>query len=180
LVEAIMADIPRDPRQLARDILAGKVKIEDLARERQMRGGGMAAPQQQAKIPLPRQVPAPSPPPMQRGPVRSAPMPMPQRPVPQQRPIPQQRVPQRPLPQQAQRTVPMPPPRQPAARPVLTVPAPTPVVPAVAQRQAAPVAAGPKTRATRLAELVQSKHALRQGSLLAEVLGKPKALRDEM
>ena len=26
-----MADIPRDPRQLARDILAGKVRIEDLA-----------------------------------------------------------------------------------------------------------------------------------------------------
>jgi hypothetical protein len=89
-------------------------------------------------------------------------------------------MPQRPMPKPPQRQAPMPPSRAAAARPVLTVTAP-PVVPAVAQREAMPVAAArPAQGAVRLAELVRSKNALRQGILLAEVLGKPKALQDEI
>ena len=39
-----MPELPRDPRQLARDILSGKVRIEDLARQRQLRAPSAAAP----------------------------------------------------------------------------------------------------------------------------------------
>ena len=65
-----MADVPRDPRQLARDILSGKISIEDLAREQARRrsqtvGGPAALPQrpvtlppgQQARVPAPRPMP---------------------------------------------------------------------------------------------------------------------------
>src|SRR5207342_1609203 len=37
-------DIPRDPRQLARDILSGKIKLEDLQRERQRQAGAAKPP----------------------------------------------------------------------------------------------------------------------------------------
>ena len=163
-----MADIPRDPRQLARDILAGKVRIEDLARERQMRAGGLPTPalrQPQARVPAPR--PAPMQPPVQRAPVRPVQRPIPMRPLQQpqrlvQRPVaaPVVRQPQRPL----QVTIAPPPPVQPAI-------APTPEPATVTKAARLP---------TRIRDMVRSKQALRQGIVLAEVLGKPVALRDEM
>ena len=164
-----MPDVPRDPRQLARDILSGKVRIEDLARERQMRGGmappGGAGPRMPQKIPLPRPVP----PPVQRVPVQRVPVRQPQRPMPPQ---------QRPLPQQAQRPIAVPAQRQ-APRPQYTVPPPQPVA-VVAEPLSEPAQVTRAVRRpTRLSELVKSKHALRQGILLAEVLGKPVALREE-
>ena len=176
-----MPDVPRDPRQLARDILSGKVRIEDLARERQMRGGmappGGAGPRMPQKIPLPRPVP----PPVQRVPVQRVPVRQPQRPMPQQRmPQPQRPMPpqQRPLPQQAQRPIAVPAQRQ-APRPQYTVPPPQPVA-VVAEPLSEPAQVTRAVRRpTRLSELVKSKHALRQGILLAEVLGKPVALREE-
>ena len=173
-----MPDVPRDPRQLARDILAGKVRIEDLARERQMRGGGAAAPggpRMPQKIPLPRPVP----PPVQRVPARPV-----QRPMPQQRmPIPAQRMPQpqRPMPPQP-RGIPVPAQRQPQPQKPqyqYTVPPPQPAAPVVEPLSEPAVVTRAVRRPTRLSELVKSKHALRQGILLAEVLGKPVALREE-
>jgi len=170
-----MPDVPRDPRQLARDILAGKVRIEDLARERQLRGGGAAAPggagqRMPPKIPLPR----PAPPPVQRAPARPV-----QRPMPQRMPMPQQRMPQpqRPMPPQP-RAIPVPAQRQ-APRPQYTVPPPQPVAPVAEPLSEPAVVTRAVRRPTRLSELVKSKHSLRQGILLAEVLGKPVALREE-
>jgi hypothetical protein len=168
-----MADIPRDPRQLARDILAGKVRIEDLARERQMRAGGLPTPalrQPQAQVPASRQ----------------APMPPPVRPAPLQRPAPRMPV-QRPMmPQQArpvQRPMVVPVVRQ-VQRPLQVTIAPSPtttppqvVRPAVTPEPVAVAKAGP--RPARIQELVKSKRALRQGILMAEILGKPIALRED-
>src|SRR4051812_3972918 len=77
-----MPDLPRDPRQLARDILSGKVRIEDLAKERQLRGPGIPPPRPPGdKIPLPR--------PAQRPPLqRPSAQPFPQQQRPQTRPLP--------------------------------------------------------------------------------------------
>ena len=172
-----MADIPRDPRQLARDILSGKVRIEDLARERQMRGGmapGGAGGRMPQKIPLPRPVP----PPVQRAPARPV-----QRPMPQRMPMPAQRMPQpqRPMPPQP-RGIPVPAQRQPQPHKPqyqYTVPPPQPAAPVVEPLSEPAVVTRAVRRPTRLSELVKSKHALRQGILLAEGLGKPVALREE-
>ena len=170
-----MPEIPRDPRQLARDILAGKVRIEDLARERQMRGGGggaVPAPRVPQMIPQPRPVP----PPVQRVPVRQPQRPMP----PQQRSMPSQQrpMPQRQMPAQQQRTIPMPQQRMPQ-RPQSVVAVPHAVPQAAATMPEPPVVARAVRKTAKLNELVLSKQALRQGILLAEVLGKPVALRDE-
>ncbi len=51
-----MPEIPRDPRQLARDILSGKISVEDLAREQQRRraaAAGGAGAQPMARGPVP-------------------------------------------------------------------------------------------------------------------------------
>jgi hypothetical protein len=165
-----MADVPRDPRQLARDILAGRVRIEDLARERQMRGGA-PAPGLQAKIPAPRQVTPPRPPPMmpsvQRAPVRPVPRPMAPRPM----------MPQPPRPVQRPMGVPVI--RQPASAPLrVTVAPPSPTAREIVLPEPLATARALR-RPGRIDELVKSKRALRQGILLAEVLGKPVALRDD-
>ena len=56
-----MPDVPQDPRQLARDILSGKIKIEDLARQRQGQVRPVPPPQNRPpqQVPLPRPVPPP-------------------------------------------------------------------------------------------------------------------------
>jgi len=167
-------EVPRDPRQLARDILSGKIKIEDLARERQARQGvpvnlrPPAAPASRVpdKIPLPR--PAPLPPrvpvPQARPPVRS---PMPSRS--QQKPS---EFPQRPIPQRpAARTVPPPPARQ-ALSPFVVTQTP-PAAPARAAQLA------PPARPMRLNAMLRSRRAMREGIIFAEIFGKPIALRDE-
>lgn len=161
-----MADVPRDPRQLARDILAGKVRIEDLQRQRQARPAGPAQ-QMPARQPMPRPQTPPQQRPLQRG-------------MPPVQP-PRQAVPRRMPP-------PLAPPLNRAARPQLTVPPPaqprTPVQSIASAPDAPDAAAAPTTapaqaarRPLRLQQLVHSKHALRQGILLAEVLGKPVSLR---
>jgi len=177
-----MADVPRDPRQLARDILSGKVKIEDLQRERQMRAGG--APQVPAKIPLPRPVQQPA-----------------QRPIPQQRPAPLQRpaaLPRpaaRPVPQRGPVIVRQP--QRPVTVPAARMPAPAraamPPVPVQQPKSAQPmtaydlptvlssqaqVSAGAK-KELRLHQLMRSSRAVRQGIMMAEILGKPLSLRDQ-
>jgi len=95
--------------------------------------------------------------------------------------MPQQRMPQpqRPMPPQQQRTIPLPAQRQPQ-RPQLTVPPPQPAPQVAAPLPEPPVVARAVRKTAKLNELVLSKHALRQGIMLAEVLGKPVALRDEM
>jgi hypothetical protein len=164
-----MADIPRDPRQLARDILAGKVRIEDLQRERQARGGGSPpGPRTPEKIPLPR--PAQARP--QQRPQTPVQRPPAQRQVPQQKPAQQRPAPVRQAPQAPRppvRQVPIPEPPRPPAPPVMQ-----------AAQAYSPQAESTKApRGLRLNDLVQSKRALRQGILLAEVLGKPISLRDD-
>jgi hypothetical protein len=58
-----MPDMPSDPRQLARDILAGKISIEELARQQARRRGMPApAPPKPMTRPAQRQVPTAAPP----------------------------------------------------------------------------------------------------------------------
>jgi hypothetical protein len=177
-----MADIPRDPRQLARDILAGKVRIEDLARERQQRTGipsaSIPASRVPAKIPLPRPAQPQQPPTVSTRP-ESRPSPMPQaQPMPrQQTPRPPQRP--QPVPQRPQQSRPH------VAPPKLTITLPPQPIVSHGASHVAPVmepqAAPAVTKSTRtsmpLTKLVRSRHALRQGILLSEVLGKPVSLR---
>ncbi len=166
-----MPDIPRDPRQLARDILAGKVRIEDLQRERQLRGGQGGGAGVPARIPLPRQAP-----PLPR-PVQRAPMP-PQRSMPQRQPsapMPSARIPSARMPMPARQSMPLTvPPRTAPLRPTDQ--------PAAAQPVQTPQATESVARSKRglgLGELVKSRQALRQGIMLAEVLGKPVSMRNE-
>ncbi len=183
-----MPEIPRDPRQLARDILSGKVRIEDLARERQARQGGQGAnvparPMPPAarvpdRIPLPRQTPVQRPPVISpnRAPVpaRSPTQRQPAQPASRQTPV---RAPARPAPPPPMPATAFPPPpaRLPApARPTVSSPA-TAQAAALQPPGTAPRPATP----TRIQDLVRSKKALRQGVLLAEILAKPLALREE-
>jgi hypothetical protein len=165
----VMPELPRDPRQLARDILSGKVRIEDLARQRQLRGpggAGTADPRMPDKIPLPRspqRVPQPpyqAPRPQQRPmpPVRQTPAPRPSGPY--QRP-----QPPRPMPPPVQRQVSRPPPAA-APQPQTMAPAAPAPGPGAPPRVVA-------RRPVRMHQLVRSKLALRQGVLLAEILGPP-------
>lgn len=151
-----MADIPRDPRQLARDILAGKISIEDLAREQARRAGrapgspGAPMPQKLPdRIPLPR----PAPPPPQRKPVH---------PPPQSRKAPPKKPARPPV------NVP-PPARQPLAPAGPTVQPPDLSVP-TARRESRP---------TDMQAALRTRGSLRQAILMAEILNKPVALRDE-
>jgi hypothetical protein len=169
-----MSNVPRDPRQLARDILAGKISIEELAREQQRRRAGQqAAPRPQARpqerVPMPRTAPPVQP---QRPVIRQA-TPFPARPA--QRP-PQQ---SRPFPT----TIPAPAPRQ-------TQPRPMPQQTQVESTTAAPQAAGEPLKplislkpasAPRpaISRFFNTRASLRQGIIMAEILGKPVGLRDE-
>jgi hypothetical protein len=183
-----MADIPRDPRQLARDILAGKISIEDLAREQQRRraasgGGGQAMPQAKVpdRVPLPRSaVPVPQPP---RNTPRPVVRPVSLRPKQQQRPFPLRPAP--------------PPVRRPAGpnierrpAPQLTQPPPARPVPAAVELPSqenaygAPSAipgvhAAPANPRFNIGSITRNRAALRQSVLMAEILGKPLSLRQE-
>jgi len=181
-----MADIPRDPRQLARDILAGKISIEDLARERARQagaaGGAVPLPSKQPwtppdKIPLPRtepvQTPQASPPPPPRPVARPTPPPsphIPQRPV--QRPpvaiqTPQRRPVQQPV--QPMARVQSPPEIKPAEIPVAEE------TPTVSKTASQITVGGAKLDVSKI---MKNRTALRQCLVMAEVLGKPLALRD--
>ncbi|HVS70028.1 MAG TPA: hypothetical protein VHQ47_02105 [Phycisphaerae bacterium] len=166
-----MPDIPRDPRQLARDILAGKISLEDVAREQARRAGvpppqarpGAIQPQKLPdRIPLPRQIP-------QQPARRTTPPPQPVR-QPQARksaptPPSQQR---RPAPRSFPPSAPPPPP---------TLPAPARQLLAAAASPAAPPAA---QFSGNLRSVLRRPATLRQAILLAEILNKPLALRDEL
>lgn len=159
-----MADVPKDPRQLARDILAGKISIEDLAREQAKRRGAPPPPpppQQQQRVPAPRPAPPPA------ASVPPAPPPQPQRRVPPQQPTarPQQRKvrekPRDPLVVQQQAAS--------SARRQQQQAAPAPEVASVA------AVARPLPAAAALV----NRQTLRQAVIAAEILGRPVGLRDD-
>jgi len=158
-----MPEIPRDPRQLARDILAGKISIEEIARQRQARAASTA----------PRQIPKPAiAPPVQRQtpqpqrPVQPAPRPRPaQAPQPQRRPQAPQARPQAPAPSS---------PPQPAMRPRAVTPEPPMPVTSIAVPQLSRYTSAP----LNISSLTTSRQALRQAIIMAEILGPPVALRD--
>ena len=165
-----MADIPRDPRQLARDILAGKVRIEDLAKERQ-RAGGMPAPPPRPAERMPDKIPLPN-----MG--RPAPTPQARRPAPPPPPR-QPPVKAKPL----QKRPPQPVAAPPVQRRAVTVPAPAPVAPvvspyAVASEVKQAASNAHRDRGTPLAQLLRSPKSLKQAILLSEILNKPVSMRD--
>jgi hypothetical protein len=191
-----MPEVPRDPRQLARDILSGKVTIEQLAREQQRQRAAQGG----ANVP-PLQVRPPIPPPAQAR----VPLPRPAAPMPGQRPVmrpppPPPRPMQRPaqgVPQQ-RRQIPAPPPaqRQPprgpqiqrqAAPQQLTRPATSgsagqqPVTGAYAAPQGIQDARMPTAlgRGVTVRSFTKNRALLRQAIVMSEVLGKPLALRDD-
>ncbi|HVX87026.1 MAG TPA: hypothetical protein VH253_19735 [Phycisphaerae bacterium] len=166
-----MADIPRDPRQLARDILAGKISLEDVAREQarraglpppQARPGGIQRQKLPDRIPLPRQLP--------QQPVRRPPPPQPVR-QPQSRkaapPAPQRRPASRSFPPSG------PPPAPPAAN--LPVPARQALAPLAA---AVPPVSPMRSSRSSIRQNLRTPATLRQAILLAEILGPPVALRE--
>jgi hypothetical protein len=181
-----MPDIPRDPRQLARDILSGKIKLEDLQRERARQMGAPVPPKppvRQVPVAPARPVPQVSPRPVRQvSPAPPRPVMRPQalpsvikRPAPMQRPAPvRQQPPVRPAPQQQKRVVP---------------PTPAPISASYAQparkdRSAPtgttdrPAPAAPPPSGLRVRSIVGSRQALRQAVLMAEILGTPVGLRE--
>jgi len=172
-----MPEIPRDPRQLARDILSGKIKLEDLQRERQRQA---AVPPASAKQQV-RQVPI--------GPGTGRPVSSQMPSMPGARP-PQTLSSQRPTafpPRQApapsaRRQFPVPPPVRtvPPPKPARTETAPlAPVQKEYAQASDTPAKPAKAARKpARISEMVKSRQSLRQAVLLSEILGKPISLRD--
>lgn len=196
-----MADVPKDPRQLARDILSGKISIEDLARAQARARGGRVGPA--AAPPLQQR------PPMQqqpRPPMQASPMPLAQAMPPQQRPVqqiqriaaPMQRGPA-PLPQRRPLPAPRPQPPRPAQQQrrastplqvTVQPPAPTArsggaLAPTRAQ-VAVQDAAAAKVRTdihkatpqARVRVMLKHRSTVREGILLAEILGPPASMRD--
>jgi hypothetical protein len=161
-----MPDLPQDPRQLARDILAGKVSIEDLAREQARRRAGQA-PAPPRPMNRPQSVPPVQPP------LAAAPVP-PIRTVPPVRrvPLPPQ-PPRRPVPPQIPRTVGGAP--RESAREVRK-----PTAQATTQRQLARSPEGAARRPAPLAPisaLLRDPRSLRRAVVLSEILGPPVSLR---
>ncbi len=182
-----MSQVPQDPRQLARDILSGKVKIEDLARMRQQRAGGAPGggagtagagrPAGGGMQPIPVQRPMIRPP-QQQVVQRMPPAQVKQVPVrgsvQTQRPVARQmgRSPQQ---VRGPQIVPA---RAPATvRPVTAPLAPMQMEYKQAQDSPAKVAAV-VPKGFGIKELLRDKRGLRQGILLAEVLGRPVGMRD--
>jgi hypothetical protein len=175
-----MADIPRDPRQLARDILAGKVRIEDLAKERQ-RAAGIPAP---LPRPVPERMPDKIPLPNMGRPV---PPPQARRPAPPPRPA-QRQPPVKAKPLEKRRPpapVAVPPVQRPTspllATPAASTPAREPALSAYAAASELKQAASDahREKGTPLAQLLRSPKSLKQAILLSEVLGKPVSMRDD-
>ena len=182
-----MADIPKDPRQLARDILAGKISIEDLAREQQRRraaaGGAAAAqPMPQAnlpdRVPLPRLGNPPMPPPPQSTPPHRTPSAA--RPQQQPRQFPPRPASARPAGPNIDRR-PAPPLTQRAAPPL----APAKIAPPQDNAYAAP-ASIQDARALPsgnprfdVRSIARNHNTLRQSILMAEILAKPLSLRHD-
>lgn len=169
-----MADIPQDPRQLARDILSGKIKLEDLQREQQRRQAGApkpaARPAEDRPIPLPNMKrPQEAPPPANRQETipMPAPLPVPQKrqPAPQRRPIPQQQKKVRQEPPKPVRPMP---PAEPARQTQATPPAT--VATSQAQKNAA-------TTRNVIKTAMRNPRSLRHAILLSEVLQPPVSMR---
>ena len=192
-----MPDVPRDPRQLARDILSGKIPIEDLAREQARARGGAGSGGRVGPVPTPPPLQQRAPTPFQpRPPVQASPMPqkmpMPvQRPMqrapasfPQRRPVPAPRPqPPRPVLPQGRSTGPLKVTAQPAAVSARSGGALAPTQAQVAAHDAA-VATALSTlqQATPQAQvrmMLKAGATVRQGILLAEILGPPAAMRDQ-
>ncbi|MGN6369942.1 MAG: hypothetical protein ACTHN5_16925 [Phycisphaerae bacterium] len=195
-----MPEVPRDPRQLARDILSGKISIEELAREQQRQraaqaGGGnppppvqqprMAPGSPQARVPLPR-------PPVTPPGVRPVLRPPPPPPRPVQRPV--QKIPQIPPAPRRQAPIPQRAPQLPARGPQIQRPAPQqPItrpanVPITTQQQppagyempkgVADIRTAPMPARVTAQSIRGNRAALRNAILMAEILGKPLALRE--
>ena len=186
-----MAQLPRDPRQLARDILSGKVKLEDLAREKarqQMPGQMPGNIQPTARVPSPR---PPPPLPAQRRPIQTAP---PRPPAfPQQRPV--QQPARIPPPAPARQQFPQRAPQQPAVRRGPNIQPPPRVKTesmasrtAAADRQEVQDIKEAKIAAIRatplnsgraaIRQMLRNRQSVRTGILMSEILGPCKALRD--
>ncbi len=160
-----MPDMPSDPRQLARDILAGKISIEDLAREQaRRRGGQQPAPPRPMNRPVivPPAQPRMASPPIQTIPtVRQAP---PIQPV------------RRPSPIQTSRPVAQPVRRQPniEVRRPLTQPATT-----TRQRSVAPPApVQTLVQPVSIHGMLRDPRNRRRAIILSEILSPPLALRE--
>jgi hypothetical protein len=181
-----MPETPRDPRQLARDILAGRIKIEDLAKERQ----GTAPTQQRANPQLPDAVPLPRPVahvPMGASRPQMQPQSTLERP-PQRAPQPTpNRTPAKAKPLQVKPVQAVPPPVQ---RQAATTPqAAQTAAQAYGGAKTATIAATMETalgvqpvkhkhKGGGLAQFMRSKNSLRQAIILSEVLNKPLSMRD--
>lgn len=174
-------NIPRDPRQLARDILAGKVSIEELAREQARRrtqkvGGPAALPQQsRATAPSDRTGPARVPAPViakQPIPARASGLP----PMPTAQPMPQRGPVINRIPSQK-------PPVRVLAPRVTTLPPPMPAQaskPLGGKPEALPAVTGsPSVRVTSrtIAQALKNRNICRRAMIMSEILQPPLALR---
>ena len=158
-----MSQVPRDPRQLARDILSGKISIEELARE-QARARGQKAPGLSPQMPSQRPL-APMPPPVQPPrPAMRAPAPAPRR-------IPQAAPRQQPRPTAVVRGPQIEIQSSQLSQPEQPSTTPPPQQSAVHSARSVAAKAG-------LARAVRNRTSLRQGIMLAEILGPPLALRE--
>jgi len=168
-----MPEIPRDPRQLARDILAGRVSLEDLAREQARRRGEAV----QAPAPA-----APRPPVIKQQPQipiarAQAPLPIPPRPTPPRPQQQQRRQPPRPQ-QQQQRRGPIiqNPAPQTRREPQAVVPLPDlPSAPKISEQATKSKSA----RKSPVELLLNTKSAMRRAILVSEVLNKPLSIRND-
>lgn len=164
-----MADLPQDPRQLARDILSGKIKLEDLQREQARRqAAAQRQPAEDRPVPLPN---------FNRPAERPAPQARPEAariPLPTHRPRPQAQRPQQPkavrkVRREAPPVRPIPPASEP--EPVHTQLAPMPEAPPQ------PVSSADKT-AQVIRAAMRQKQSLRHAVLLSEILQPPVSLRE--
>ncbi len=164
-----MAEIPRDPRQLARDLLAGKISIQDVAKEQARRAGRLPGQQAQAR------------PVIIQPPRAAAPTPA-QREIVVQKQANVQTPTRRPAVRQA-----APPPPQ-ARKPSRTPqPAPPVQMPEVARQAIAAARQNSLLKQTPrppapdggIRDALRARGGLRQAVLMAEILGKPLGLRED-
>lgn len=163
-----MPDMPNDPRQLARDILAGKISIEDLAREQaRRRGGQMPAPPQPMNRPMP------------AGPNRPAPVAIP--PIRNIETARQGTVTtpvRRPIPTAPNRPAALPARRAPLRAAPRSAPQPIASDRARPRPAPAPTAAAPLAVPASISSLLRSPQNLRRAVILSEILSPPLALRE--
>ncbi len=189
-----MADMPQDPRQLARDILSGKISIEELARRQQQRRN-IPPPQSSTNVPptirnigtgptaLPSNSRSQQDP---NGGSLPARIPMPRTEAQKNAPPPSQRTYQRPpvqVPrpqqQQSRRSTPPPPTKKSPAPQADSYSAVTQVANQPISESAVNTIVTGTLGASRVWKMLRSKPSLRAGIILSELLGPPVALRED-